>query len=179
MKSRSLWLAVLLMLAGALHAADNAELVEMYRQDQSVRQKQPIDWSRVAQQDRAHREQVLALLRSGRITTARDYLHAAMIMQHGESFDDYRLAIGFSVIASTMDPSLKQAKWLSAAAWDRALVHKGVPQWYGTQYQSQPGSPTTLSPVNESAVTDADRTALGVPTLQEAKDFLKQINGGD
>lgn len=178
MKCGTLWLAVLLILSGVIHAADNAELAEMYRQDQAARQQHPIDWTRVAKQDRAHRERVLALLRNGQVTTAKDYLHGAMIMQHGESFDDYRLAIGLSVVAATMDPNLKQARWLSAAAWDRALMNKGVPQWYGTQYQSQPGAPMTLYAVNESAVTDAERAALGVPTLQEVKDFPKQINGG-
>ena len=173
----------LVLLAGSSVAqsapppADNARLAAIYQEDQQVRQKMPIDWSVVAPLDRAHRTEVLDLLRNGKVITAKDYVHAAMVFQHGDTSDDHRMAFGLSHIAATLDPSIKMARWLSAASWDRILKGHDVPQWYGTQYhQPTPGGPTALYKVDESAVSDEERARMNVPTLQEAKDLLLQIN---
>jgi hypothetical protein len=161
-----------LSMAGLTHADDNPVLTKIYETDQAVRKRQPIDWTFVTKQDEMHRARVLELLKSQEIVTANDFLHAAMVMQHGNTFEDYRLALSLATVASTIDPQIEQARWLSAAAWDRALMQKDVPQ-----YQSSPGAKTTLYKVDERAVTDEERKSLGVPSLQQAKDFLKEING--
>lgn len=172
---------VVLMLAAvplatvAREPADNPRLTEMYEADQAVRKTHPIDWSKVAPMDRAHQQEAVALLRQGEVRTAADYFHAAMIMQHAEAFEDYQLAFSLARIGYALDPSNKHARWLSAAAWDRALMSKGVPQWYATQYRPTPAGAMELYPVVESVVTDAERAALGVPTLQEAKDMVMQV----
>ncbi len=127
--------------------------------------------------DKAHREEALAFLRSGNVRTANDLYHAAMVMQHGGTTEDYQLAFSLSKLSATLDPSNKTACWLSAASWDRILMSKGLPQWYGTQYHSAgPGSPMELYKVDESVVSDSERAAMNVPSLQEAKDLLLQIN---
>ena len=156
---------------------DNERLRAIYREDQQARQKQPIDWSVVADQDRAHRAEVRALLQAGGVRTSADHFHAAMVFQHGEELDDIRLAFALAQVSATLDPSRKQARWLSAASWDRMLMQKNVPQWYGTQYhQPLPGGPTELYKIDETAISDAERAAMGVPSLQEARDLLEQIN---
>lgn len=176
---RRIAVVLLLALAPAIAVAeeivDNPRLTEMYEADQAARRRQPIDWSQVAPMDRAHQREAMALLRKGEVRTATDYFHAAMIMQHAEAFEDYQLAFSLARISYALDPSNKHARWLSAAAWDRALMSKGVPQWYATQYRPAPGGAMELYPVVESVVTDAERAALGVPTLQEAKDMVLQI----
>lgn len=54
---------------------------------------------------------------------------------------------------------------------------KKVPQWYGTQYTApRAGEPTELYKVDETIVSDAERAAMNVPSLQTAKDFLLEIN---
>jgi len=55
-------------------------------------------------------------------------------------------------------------------AWDRLLLQKGKPQWYGTQYgPSKETGKVQLLPVDETAVTDEERRSLGLPTLAEAR----------
>ncbi|WP_300619038.1 hypothetical protein [Dokdonella sp.] len=178
---RALWIGAVLALltshALAQPGRDNARLEAIFKQDQQTRSRQPIDWKVVSVQDKEHRIEVLDLLKSGKVVTAKDHFHAAMVYQHGDSLDDYRLAFALAQVAATLDPSLKSARWLTAAAWDRMLMKRNVPQWYGTQYhQPVPGGPMALYPVNEAAVTDAERAEMNAPSLQEAKDRLKQVN---
>jgi hypothetical protein len=168
---------LVLTVSAPVLAADNPELSQLYEKDQAARKQKPIDWTVVGKQDEEHRQRVLEILKGQQVVSANDYLHAAMIMQHGSTFEDIRLAMSLATIASTIDPELKRARWLTAAAWDRALMEKNVPQWYGTQYKSVPGAKTILYKIDESVVTDEERKSLGVPSLQDAKNFLKQING--
>jgi hypothetical protein len=156
---------------------DNLRLSAIFKEDQQARQKAPIDWTVVAAQDKAHRTEVLGLLKSSKLRTANDYYRAAMVFQHGEELEDIRLAFSLSQLSATLDPAHKQARWLSAASWDRILMTKNVPQWYGTQYyQPSPGAPTELYKTDESVISDAERASMNVPSLQAAKDLLREIN---
>jgi hypothetical protein len=166
------------VVAGTARAAeDNARLGEIFAADQAARDGGDVDWDVVAERDRAHRVEVLEMLRRGELRTAKDYFHAAMVFQHGATADDYRLAFGLAQLSATLDPDLAPAKWLTAASWDRILMSKKRPQWYGTQYhQPKPGARLALYEVDESAVTDEERTRLGVPPLAKAKAFADEID---
>ncbi len=172
--------ALLLSMCTSAYAGsplDDPRLSAIFSEDQQARQKSPIDWTVVAAQDRAHRTEVLRLLENGKLRTANDYYHAAMVFQHGEKIDEIRLAFSLAQISATLDPVHKQARWLSAAAWDRILMAKGVPQWFGTQYyQPTPGAPTELYKIDESVISDAERAGMNVPSLQSAKDLVLEIN---
>ena len=156
--------------------ADSAELTRLYDEDQSDRDAAvgSIDWTRVGSRDAARRERVDALLRTGALHSARDYLHAAMIFQHGTQFADVRLAQALAILAMTIDPGNEQARWLTAACLDRMLVYKVQAQWYGTQYASDDAG-IYLHPVADSAVNDEERRALHVPTLAEAQRNVEQM----
>lgn len=174
-------LALLLALAPTLACpevpSDNPRILAMFEEDQAARASMPIDWSKVAPMDAAHREGALRLLRGGAVRTSRDYFRAAMIMQHGDAIEDIQIAYSLARLSVVLDPGDKQARWLSAAAWDRILMSKDVPQWYGTQlHQPSPDAPMELYPVAESVVSDEERASMNVPSLQEAKDMLLQIN---
>ncbi len=157
--------------------ADNERLSEIFKEDQAVRQNRPVDWPKVALMDKAHQEEVLNLLKTGKVRTSNDFYHAAMVMQHGDNLEDYQLAFSLSRLSATLDSCNKSAKWLSADSWDRALKSKDLPQWYGTQYFSSGlDAPVQLYKVDESVVTDEERAALNVPSLQEAKERLLLIN---
>ena len=177
--SRTL-LAVLLCLAlgtATAHATDNRRLAEIFEADQQARSKEPIDWQAVAAQDRAHRTEVLSLLRANALRTSNDYFNAAIVFQHGDTADDYLLALSLAQVAATLDPDNKPALWLTAAATDRLLMSRKVPQWYGTQYhKANADAPIELYPVDESVVTDEERARRNVPSLQEAKARAATMN---
>jgi hypothetical protein len=159
--------------------ADNPELAQMYRDDQAARDKpwDNIDWAEVSRRDGERRARVLALLAQGDVRTSADFYHAAMVFQHGDTPDEIRLAHSLSWISATLDPSNESARWLAAAAWDRFLMRKNLPQWYGTQYtRSAPGERWKLYKVDESAVTDEERAALHVPPLRAARARVKEMN---
>ena len=148
-------------------AADNEELATMYEVDQNSRQGE-IDWSIVAAEDRKRETRVYEMIEAGDIVTANDHFHAAMILQHGTDPADYDKAHELSKRAYEMDPELKVAGWLSAATKDRYLLSIGEPQWYGTQFGGNHGV-IVMREVDESKVTDQQRQALGVPTLEQSR----------
>ena len=158
---------------------DNERLATLFEEDQKARKMawDEIDWATVNEEDEDRREEVLALLNAGRVKTAKDFYNAAMVFQHGASADDIRLAFSLAWISATMDPKATSSRWLTAAAWDRIMMHEGVPQWYGTQFtKSKPEAPWELYEVDETVVDDEERIRMGVPTLKEARERAEGMN---
>lgn len=184
MRAFTLALALTALLSGpALAQADpvsNEALKALMAADQAARTPASgtIDWARVSADDKARRAAVLQLLKAGKVQTADDYYNAALVFQHGQEPADIRLAFSLSSIAHQLAPDNKAASWLTAASWDRILMQSKQPQWYGTQFSKAhaPGSKWELYKVDETAVTDAERRALNVPTLDEAKQRAKALN---
>jgi hypothetical protein len=157
----------------------NAELAKLYAEDQADRNGPPgsIDWSTVGPRDEARRATVLRILRAGGVRTAADYRAAAMVFQHGPTPSDIQLAYSLASVGSMIDPDDKALKWLTAAAWDRYLVQRGKPQWYGTQYTFNEATKRfELNAVDPSAVTDEERAQLNVPSLAQAKEREAEFN---
>jgi hypothetical protein len=116
-------------------------------------------------------------MRAGGLSTANDYFHAAMVFQHSNTPEDNALAYGLAVTAARIDPSNKMAKWLSAAAWDRALMRRNKPQWYGTQFvKNFSTGKWELYKIDETAVTDEDREKTGVPSLARQRERANELN---
>lgn len=186
MKQVSLGTLVLLFVGtcGIAHAQaagdqpdPSAELEQLFKEDQADRMEQPIDWEAVSQRDEARRARVLELLKAGQVETAQDHYHAAMVFQHGMDSADYERARDLALEAVRLDSTFGAAKWLSAAAQDRYLHSVGKPQWYGTQFQMPAEADRwTIEPIDTAAVTDAEREALGVPTLKETRKRLEEMN---
>ena len=159
---------------------NNADLQRLRDADQAARSpgRDNIDWSIVAKQDQERRVEVLALLKAGKVRTSADFDNAAMVYQHGDSVEDIRQAYALATIATLLQPDNKSALWMRAASWDRILMRLNKPQWYGTQFTKPEGSQLwELYKVDESAVTDADRAALGVRSLAAAKAQVERMNG--
>lgn len=136
-----------------------------------------IDWNVVGKHDASRRAQVMKMLDAGNVRTATDFLDAALIFQHGDSIQDTQLALALATVASRMDPSNRDAKQLTADAWDRIMVRSGKPQWYGTQFvRSKTTGKWELYPTDPGAVSDTQRKAMGLPSLEEDKAHLAQIN---
>jgi hypothetical protein len=161
-------------------ASDSPRLTQLFTEDQAARgvgKWEDLDWDTLNKADAKRREEVLAMMKRGELNTARDFYHAAMIFQHGATSDDIQLAYSLAWISATLDPSSQQALWLSAAAWDRVLMSKNQPQWYGTQYtKASTNGPWELYKIDETAVTDEERAKLHVPSLRAARERVKELN---
>jgi hypothetical protein len=159
---------------------DNVELMSIREADQTDRTAGAnIDWSMVGARDETRLARVRELLAAGSIRTARDYFNAALVAQHGRSVDDTRLAFALARISAAIDAKATSAPWLSAAAWDRIMMRKNLPQWYGTQYSRSKtaGAQWELYKIEETIVTDDERKQLNVPTLAEARARARRMNG--
>lgn len=178
MRLKSLMIAVLFGLSWTCLAANNDRLRELYTADQAERQGQlsTDDWQELSKRDAARRTEVREALMLGQLRTAKDFHHAAMIMQHGDALEDIRMAHALASVSAAMNPTDRSASWLIAASWDRMLMYQKRPQWYGTQYVRGDDGSWVLYQIDESAVTDQDRTKLGAPTLAEAKRRVEVMN---
>lgn len=162
----------------------NLELREMTNADQAARNASLTDWSILNKEDAKRRDRVREMLAAGTITLAEDFYNAGLIMQHGKSPQDFKLAFSLASLSMTIDPesssfkpAYKSSKWLTAAAWDRHMMNLGKPQWYGTQFTKRdPKLPWELYQFDENAVTDEERKALGVMTREESRAKLEQMN---
>lgn len=159
---------------------DNSELRMMYEADQADRtpgQGEEIDWPRVMIADSTRRARVREMLDSNLVRTADDYYHAAMVFQHGNDTTSARMAHELAATAVELDSTHENAKWMTAAAWDRYLMRKGEPQWYGTQFvKDTADEPWRLYDVDTTRVTDEDRIRLGVPPLAESRERVREMN---
>ena len=178
MRLRDLVLTVLLVAPLSCLGANNDQLREIMYADQADRQSQPSldQWKDIAKRDAARRSKVQVELAAGRVHTSADFYNAALVMQHGDTFEEIRMAHALATIAASLDPLDRSARWLKAASWDRLLLRQKKPQWYGTQYVSDASGKWALSQIDETAVTDADRVELAVPTLAEAKKRVEVMN---
>jgi len=115
---QKLVLALLLSVPLVVVAADNPELRSIKEADQADRRSMPASdqLRELMQRDGERRVRVLEILKEGRLATAWDYFNAALVLQHGESAEDIRLAHALATIAITLDPEHKRAKWLVAAS---------------------------------------------------------------
>ncbi|UTH75749.1 hypothetical protein [Chromobacterium sp. IIBBL 290-4] len=172
-------LAVITVSFALAHAHAHAETISspaqtLYQQDQADRKQlksQPSekqDWPALRARDQQRRETMLQLLREAKLHSSADYFAAAMVFQHGDSADDYRLAFSLATLAQTLDDAKPETRWLTAASWDRLLLKLGKPQWYGTQFERDAAGKLKLSPIDAAAVDDAERARLNVPPLAQA-----------
>ncbi|HEX3554010.1 MAG TPA: hypothetical protein VIA62_12360 [Thermoanaerobaculia bacterium] len=158
----------------------NPELERLYKEDQADRAPDlgKVDWSVVSKRDEERRKRVLEIIAQGGAKEAADYVHAAMVLQHGEAPEDFGHAHQWCLKAVELDPDYPGARWLAAAAKDRYLMNLGKPQLYGTQFKRDPkGGPWYLWQVDPS-VTDEERAKWDVPPLARAKARVDALNGG-
>ena len=152
----------------------NAELAQIFEEDQGDRNVSNIDWSVVLPRDDKRRARVAEILKEGGAKVSADFHHAAMVYQHGHNPADFQRAHELAAKAVELDPSNDSAKWLGAAAKDRYLMNTGKPQLYGTQFRTVDGV-WELYEVDPS-VTDADRAQWNVPPLAEAQKRAETLN---
>ena len=154
----------------------NAELFQLYREDQADRQGDlsKLDWNVVSARDGQRRARVEAILGKGGAKVSDDFFHAAMVFQHGLSPAEFLRSHELALEAIKRDPKNDRARWLAAASKDRYLMNTGKPQLYGTQFRKENGK-WILHPVDPK-VTDEERRKWNVPSLAEATARAEAMN---
>lgn len=166
-KCRKNWLRLL--------GSSNSELALMVEEDQFDRTEQRKANPEVETQDARRLRQAKKFVKEGKVKTALDYYHAALIFQHGKQAAEYKQAHDLALKALELDPDLRDARWLAAASMDRWLWARGKAQIYGTQMQKVNGK-WTRAPFDEQAVSDSDRRKMNVPILKVLKTQIQERN---
>ena len=97
----------------------------------------------------------------GGIVSGADFYHAAVVLLHGETPEEFATALHFARTSAKQDEP--RAWSVVAATWDRLLIAKRRPQRFGTQFVKIDGK-WSLGAVDAN-ITDAERAFYGVPPL--------------
>ena len=152
----------------------NRELYQLYRADQADRADiEKIDPG-ISLRDAERRKRVKEILATGGARRSDDYFHAAIIFQHGQDVADYETAHDLALKAAALVPTHPKARWLAAAAKDRALMRQGLPQLYGTQFRIE--NEKWVLYVVDPSITDDERAKWNVPPLAQAEEHVKAMN---
>jgi TonB family protein len=160
-------------LASCTTAKDNAALQALAEQDQYDRTH---NVAAMGSHDAAHQRALRQLMAAGQLHTGTDFFNAAIVLQHADSAQHYRLANEFAKKSVELTPQNQEAKTLVAQSWDRYQRSLGQPQWYGTQHLTIDGR-EYLQPIDTARVTDAERTALFVYTLPQELAYFNKLYG--
>jgi hypothetical protein len=124
---------------------------------------------------RERRERVLALYGQGALQSAQDNYHAALIMLYGDDVAHFELSKTFARRGAALGEG--RAWSVVAAAWDRSLIGRGLPQRFGTQFIRDNGR-WSLGRV-DPRVSDAMRALYGVPPLWVQQQNVSQLQQRD
>jgi hypothetical protein len=153
----------------AAGATDNPEVQKIVDADQATR----AGWNKLSQADllvvmtEDHRRNVRIreIVNEGTLHTAKDFANAALVLQHSAGFAGYQLAHELAV-CSLLLGDRGMGRWLVAATYDRMLNSLGHDQRFGTQGALTMGhEKPMLRETDEAGICDAERLALGCPTL--------------
>ncbi|UUC45176.1 tetratricopeptide repeat protein [Flavobacterium cerinum] len=177
-KQTGLGVIMLLLLSATAfsQSQDNPELQKMADDDQNARKSENIDWNILSKEDKARRERVFQLFKEEKVKTAKDYLNAGIVFQHGSDTIDSAMAVKSFEKAIQLDETLN--KWWYAAAVDRDLMRRGEPQIYGTQFTKKNGPDAKWEryKIDPTKVTDAQRKYYKVETLAEQEEKIRTMN---
>lgn len=141
----------------------NQELRQLFDEDQDDLRVMPKD--RI-ERDRARRLRVQEMIDREEVRSSLDYIHAAIIFQHGEQLEDWWKAYELSAKAVKLG---FEPKWIPAVALDRWLLNQGKPLKYGNQVL--PFCGIYRIPSIDPATTDEERAQWDIPTIEELYSF--------
>ena len=122
-------------------------------------------------------DQVIALLDAGEERTPAEKLYAAGCLL--DSTDPLEVARASELALAAAEEGDPRGLPLAAEAIDRERLLLGDKQRYGTQYfYTEATGRWSLYPW-DTGTTDAERRAMGVPSLSEALDRLDELNEED
>jgi len=124
-----------------------------------------------SRRSKERRERVVALYARGALRSAQDYYYAALVLLYGDDVAHFDLAQTFAKRAANEGEA--RAWSVIAAAWDRALLARGRPQRFGTQFIRENGR-WSLGRV-DPRVNDYQRAFYGVPPLWYQQQNVDQL----
>jgi len=170
------WDAARSYLVDEPYVAPNAEMAAIYKADQAPRQSAKDFQANAAQiekEDAARRVQTRTLLEKGELRAGEDFRLAAGVFQHGAEPRDYLFAHTLALVALAKGD--RSASWIASASLDRYLQSIDRPQIFGTAFTFDGKS---KEPFDRELVSDAIRSALGVPALADQAAQMQQLLGG-
>lgn len=155
----------------AAASKNNEEIQKIVDADQADRRA---DFSKMTMEqmnalsarDKERLKRIREMVAKGEPKTGADFFNAALVCQHGDTFDDYATAHELSVVATMLGD--KRSAWLAGASYDRMLINSGHPQRFTTQYSLSNGV-TTLQWFDPERINDTIRVAVVKKTLAQAK----------
>lgn len=123
------------------------------------------------ERDRLRRKRVLEMVEAEELTEAIDYIHAAIIFQHGESLNDWWQAhiLAMEGVKMGFEP-----KWIAAVALDRWLLRQSLPLKYGNQVTTFGG--IYRIPKLDEKTLNQERALWDLPSKEELLAF-KNLRG--
>lgn len=163
-------------LAGFAQIKNNPELQKMADDDQKTRLESKIDWPLLRKEDSIRRIKVFELLKEEKVKTGQDYLNSGIIFQHGEDTISSKMAVKSFEKALKLDSTLN--RWWYAAAVDRDLMRRNLPQIYGTQFINYKSTnhKWIRYKIDVKKVTDKERKYYRVETLAEQEEKERLMN---
>lgn len=153
-------------------ASNNARIAQLFAEDQDDRRGFPntkLTYKEINIRDEARRTEILGMLKKNEIRTAQDYFYAAVIFHHGQTFEHFRMSASLAWLAHELEPENSTYAWQTASSWDRMMLKKDRPQWYGVQPTRDDQKQLVLANVDETAVSDDERAMYNVKPLAELK----------
>ena len=153
-------------------SANNARIEQLFAEDQDDRRGFPntkLTYKEINVRDEARRNEILGMLKRIEVRTAQDYFYAAVIFHHGQTFEHYRMSASLAWIAHELEPENSTYAWQTASSWDRMMLKKDRPQWYGVQAHRDDDKRLVLSNIDETAVSDDERARYNVKPLAELR----------
>ena len=157
-------------------AKDNAEVQKIVDADQAVRK----NWNKLTQaelktlaaEDHQRNARIREIVNDGGLHTAQDFANASLVMQHSTGFAGFQLAHKLAVCSMLLGDR-GTGRWLVAATYDRMLNSVGHDQRFGTQSALMVGNQKpTIRETDETGICDAERLALGCPTLAAKRAYF-------
>lgn len=149
--------------------ANNPELARLAQRDQADRAEKEGEWD-----DDARRRRVLEMLAIGAVSTPRDKLNAALILQHTPgkvcegklgSLNPENYLLAHYLAQSALEAGLAEAGPMVAMTIDRYLSFTEGRQRYGTSQLVDLATGQTYLPAIDRSISDEARAELGVPPL--------------
>jgi len=151
------------------------ELKELYESDQKDQNDESWNEGTGAEFDRRQKERrdrVMEIIEAGMLAELADWDCAAMLLQHGNSADDYLLAHVLSMTCGIEDRP--GGRFMCAATLDRFLQTVGRPQIFTTQ--SSVPDPSVYAPMEpfDDSMNQALRALFALPPLHAAEEAAKK-----
>jgi len=153
----------------------NLTLEKLYLEDKKDRKLEcdkDFNSTEVDKRDGNRLRQVYKLIKSSKIDVSEIWNchYLALLLQHGNSSDDFKLAHKYAKKAVNMGSNV--TKWLYAATLDRYLLSIGEKQKFGTQFDLS-GDEPKLAPYDDS-ITDLERADYGVAPIKKAVEVYRK-----